>query len=156
MFLAQWVWLFNAYSPTGSAVSSSACNLDWSLVIGGRERVVPTSRLVTGVSSGTKVGSLLISRDSENCGAVEGVSISLGGLLFGVPGTCCLFSPVGTGIVTGRYAISTCSSFCSDCLPLCFLAYLSHFFPFQIPCLNAFFIRFRCTTYSFPCWFTTR
>jgi hypothetical protein len=35
--------------------------------------VVPSSRLVTGVSSGTNGGSPLISRDSEYCGAVEGV-----------------------------------------------------------------------------------
>jgi hypothetical protein len=87
--------------------------------------VVPSSRLVTGVSSGTKVGSLLISRDSENCDAVEGGSKSLGGLLFGVSGTCCLFSSKRIGIVTGRCAISTCSSSSRyGCLPRCLLLYL--------------------------------
>jgi hypothetical protein len=93
---------------------------------------------VTGVSGGTNVGSLLIYRDSENCDDVEGVSKVLCGLLFGVPGTFCLFPSRGTGIATGRYAISTCpSSSRSGCLVRCFLLHLSRSFAFQIPCLNA-------------------
>jgi hypothetical protein len=69
MLLAQCVCLFNAYSPSAS---SSACSLDCSRVTGGCERVVLSSRLDTGVSSGTKFGSNLIIRDSEDCDAVKG------------------------------------------------------------------------------------
>jgi hypothetical protein len=63
--------------------------------------VVPSSRLVRGVSDETKFGTILNSQASEDCVAVEGVSKVLCGLLFRVLRPCCPFPSWGTGIVTG-------------------------------------------------------